>query len=248
VTSFPDHFSGHAGAYAAYRPSYPPGLIAHLASLCEGRGLAWDAGTGSGQAAVLLAEHFHRVLATDASPEQIGQARPNPRIEYRVALAQDSGLPPRSVDLVTVAQALHWFDRPRFYAEVRRVARPGGVVAAWCYGSARIAAEVDPVVQRFYSERVGPYWPPERRHVETGYRELEFPFEEVPVAAWALEAHLTRGEFLGYVATWSAVSAARKVEGVDPLVAFGHELAAVWPEFNQRRQVRWPIALRAGRL
>jgi len=248
VTSFADHFSDHAGAYAEYRPSYPPGLVAYLASLCERHALAWDVGTGSGQAAVLLAEHFGRVLATDASAEQVGHAQRHPRVEYRLALAQDSGLPPQSVDLVTVAQALHWFDLPRFYAEVRRVARPGGVVAGWCYGKVRIDPEVDPVVERFYAGRVGRYWPPERRHVEAGYRDLDFPFEELPTEAWALEVQLTRGEFLGYVATWSAVAAARKVGGVDPTVAFGLELAAVWPEINQRRQVSWPIALRAGRL
>lgn len=125
MASFADHFSGHAKAYAACRPTYPTGLIEYLASLCAARKLAWDAGTGSGQAAVRLAAHFERVLATDASPEQIGHAQAHQRVEYRLALAHDSGLPSHSADLVTVAQALHWFDLPRFYAEVRRVLRPG---------------------------------------------------------------------------------------------------------------------------
>jgi SAM-dependent methyltransferase len=248
VSAFADHFSGHAGEYAAHRPSYPPGLIEYLASLCGERALAWDAGTGSGQAALLLADHFDRVLASDASAEQVAHARPHPRVEYRHALAQHSGLPPRSVDLVTVAQALHWFDLPRFYAEVRRVAKPGGIVAAWSYGNVRIAPEVDPVVERFYTGRVGRYWPPERRHVETGYRDLEFPFEEFSPTAWALEAHLTRQEFLAYVATWSSVAKTRKVEGGDPMGDFERELAGAWPVERRRRLVTWPIALRVGRV
>ncbi|MFI5208824.1 MAG: class I SAM-dependent methyltransferase [Gemmatimonadales bacterium] len=247
MSAFADHFSGQAGAYAAHRPSYPPGLIQQLASLCAGRALAWDAGTGSGQAAVLLGEHFQRVLATDASAEQIRHAQAHPRVEYRVARAEHSALPDQSADLVTVAQALHWFDLPQFYAEVRRVLRPGGIVAAWCYGNPTIDPEVDPVVERFYTERVGRYWSRERRHVEAGYRDLPFPFEELPAADWALEAKLTREEFLGYVATWSAVAAARKAEDVDPILDFGRDLMDAWPEGSRRRVIRWPVSLRIGR-
>ena len=247
MASFADHFSAHAGEYAAHRPTYPAGLIASLASHCAGRALAWDAGTGSGQAAVLLAAHFERVLATDASAEQIGHAQVHPRVEYRLALAHDSGLPSHSADLVTAAQALHWFDLPRFYAEVRRVLRPGGIVAAWCYGKVTIAPDVDPVVERFYAGRVARYWPPERRHVEAGYRDLEFPFEELPAADWSLESELTRDEFLGYVATWSSVAGARKAEGVDPMVEFERDLVDAWPD-GRRRLVSWPIALRVGRV
>lgn len=245
MSTFSDHFSGQAGAYAAHRPSYPPGMVQHLASLCAGRDLAWDAGTGSGQAAVLLGDHFQRVLATDASAEQIRHAQAHARVEYRVAMADQSGLPDQSADLVTVAQALHWFDLPRFYAEVRRVLRSGGIVAAWCYGNPTIDPEVDPVVERFYTERVGRYWPPERRHVEAGYRDLPFPFEELPAADTALEAMLTREEFLGYVATWSAVAAARRTEGADPMLGFERELVGAWPDGGPRR-VSWPLALRVG--
>jgi len=245
MRSFVDHFSGHARGYAAHRPSHPPGLIAYLASLCAGRALAWDAGTGSGQAAVLLAAHFERVLATDASAQQISHARPHPRVVYRFALAHESGLPPHSADLVTVAQALHWFDLPRFYAEVERVLRPGGIVAAWCYGSVTIAPDVDPVVERFYTGRVGRYWPAERRHVETGYRDLEFPFKEMPATGWVLGSDLTRQEFLDYVATWSSVAGARKAEGIDPVVELKRDLEEIWPD-DRRRAVTWPISLRVG--
>lgn len=247
MASFADHFSDHAGEYAAHRPTYPPGLIAFLASRCAGHRLAWDAGTGSGQAAVLLAAHFERVFATDASAEQLGHAQAHPRVEYRLALAHESGLPSHSADLVTVAQALHWFDLPRFYAEVRRVLRPGGIVAAWCYGKVTIGPDVDPVVERFYNGRVGRFWPVERRDVESSYRDLDFPFEELPAAAWSLESELTREEFLGYVATWSSVAAAGKAEGVDPMVEFERDLGGAWPD-GHRRLVTWPIALRVGRV
>jgi SAM-dependent methyltransferase len=245
VPAFADHFSGHAGEYAAHRPSYPVGLIEYLASLCPRRQLAWDAGTGSGQAALLVAERFDRVRATDASAEQIRHAQPHTRVEYRVGLAHESGLGKGAVDLVTVAQALHWFDLTKFYAEVRRVLREGGVVAAWCYGNAVITPEVDAVIARFYSDRVGRFWPPERRHVETGYCGLDFPFDEQRSPAFAIEAQLTGEEFLGYVATWSSVAAARKAEGRDPLVDLGPELLTSWP-VDKRRLVTWPIGLRVG--
>jgi SAM-dependent methyltransferase len=185
---FPDHFSVCADRYVACRPGQPPELIEHLARLAPERGLAWDAGTGNGQAAVLLADRFERVVATDASAEEIARAAPNPRIEYRVEPAEAPSLAPGSVDLVTVAQALHWFDRPRFHAAVARVLRRGGVIAAWCYREIRIEPEIDAIVGRFYSQRVGRFWPPQRRDVENGYRDLGFPFDELPSGEWAIRA------------------------------------------------------------
>jgi SAM-dependent methyltransferase len=244
---FADHFSGHAAQYAAHRPSYPPELVAAVASLVPAHDLAWDCGTGNGQAAVLLAAHFTQVIATDASREQLAQAPAHPRIAYRVALQDDSGAAPASVDLVTVAQALHWFDLRRFYGEANRVLKADGVLAVWCYDLPRVAPDIDPVVTWFYSQRIGRFWPPERRHVEAGYRDLEFPFEEMPSEVWPMTAWLTRQEFLGYVGTWSAVVKARLEEGADPLVELGPALAAVWPRPDERRQVTWPIRLRAGR-
>lgn len=246
MTRFSDHFSPGARDYAAYRPAYPASLIEAVAVLAPGRGLAWDCATGSGQAAVPLGALFDRVVATDASAQQIAHARPHPRVTYRVAREDDSGLPDGAADLVTVAQALHWLDLDRFYAEARRVLRPGGALAAWCYGLALVDPATDAAVRAFYDGRVGRHWPPERRHVDDGYRDLPFPFPERAVGPFQVRAELTRDELLGYVGTWSAVARCRETEGVDPLPELAHALAPHWPDPGQRRAVRWPIALRAG--
>ena len=248
LTSFSDHFSGCAGSYAAFRPKYPPDLLRFLAERSPRRELAWDCGSGNGQAAVLLAEHFARVQATDASREQLSHAVEHPRVTYRVGLEDDSGLPERSADLVTVAQALHWFDLTRFYAEVRRVLVPGGLVAVWCYGHAQLDDALGALFDRFYLRRVGPYWPPERRHVESGYCDLDFPFDELDAGSWAMQARLDRRQLLGYIGTWSGVKECRAREGVDPLLELETELAELWPDRGETLPVRWPIALRVGRV
>lgn len=247
MSSFADHFSRHAPAYAAFRPQYPPELVAWIASLARGRSLAWDVGTGSGQAARLLAEHVARVVATDPSAEQLAHAPPHPKIEYRRASAEDSGLAPASVDLVTAAAAAHWFDHDRFHAEVRRVLQPGGVVALWSYDLVHVSDELDRAMEWFYTERVGRYWPAGRRHVETRYRELPFPFDELPFGDFAIEAELDRAAFVGYVGTWSAVGRARAAERVDPLLEFEARIAPLWPDPNATKHARWPLFGRVGR-
>jgi len=244
---FKDHFSEVAGSYAAYRPTYPTEMIRHLASLAPGRESAWDCATGNGQAAVLLADQFDRVLASDASADQIAHAAAHPRVTYRVALAQDSALPDASVDLVTVAQALHWLDRPRFYPEVHRVLKSRGILAVWAYASVEIDPEVDRVVRWFYRDRVGRYWPPERRHTENGYQDLDFPFEELPGGAWAMRTVLDRRGFLGYIGTWSSVRACRAMEGRDPIEELEAALAPHWKDPSERREMISPVLLRVGR-
>lgn len=247
MNGFADHFSRLAPAYAAFRPQYPPAFVAWIAGLAREHALAWDAGTGSGQAARLLAEHFERVIATDASAEQLAAAAPHPRVEYRRATAEDSGLAPASVDLVAAAAAIHWFDPPRFHAEVRRVLKPGGVLAAWSYDMVHVTPEIDRVTDWFYAERVGRHWPAGRRHVETRYRELAFPFDELPFGDWAIEAELDRAAFVGYVGTWSAVDRARTAEGRDPLPEYEARVAPLWPEPSERKRARWPLFARIGR-
>ncbi len=242
-----DHFTDVAQQYAQSRPTYPPELFTWLAQTCAGHGLAWDVGAGNGQASVAIAAHFAKVLATDLSQAQVAQAVPHERIQYRVAPADRSGLPDASADVVTVAQALHWFDLDRFYAEVRRVLKPGGLLAAWTYGVLHVEGKaVDARVCHFYHRVVGPYWPAERRHVESGYAQLPFPFEEVTSPALAIRLSWTLDDLLGYCRSWSATSHCHRATGSDPVIALDAELASVWGKREQRRLVTWPIAIRAG--
>ena len=244
---FHDHFSAVASRYAAFRPTYPDALYAYLAGLAPAREQVWDAGTGSGQAARGLAEHFAHVTATDASADQLACARPHPRVVYRLAREADSGLAEASADLVTAAQAAHWFDHAAFHREVARVLKPGGVLAVWCYDVMTVDDEVDPLIDAFYRVRVGPYWPPERKTIEHAYRDLPFPYRDVDVPTFAMETRLDRGGVLGYIGTWSAVQRCRAVEGIDPMAALAADLARVWPDPAEARRAVWPISLRAGR-
>jgi SAM-dependent methyltransferase len=245
----PDYFSAVAGPYARFRPTYPAALFAWLASVAPGRSLAWDCAAGSGQASVDLAAHFDRVVATDLSRAQVEAATAHPRVEYRVARAQASGLPEGSVDLATVAQALHWLDLAPFYAEARRVLRPAGVVAAWTYGTLAVeGAVVDAAVQAFYRATLGPYWPPERVHVESGYRTLPFPFEEVPAPAFAMTARWPLAGLLGYLASWSATGRFIQANGVDPVPALAEGLRPLWGGEERLRTITWPFSLRVGRV
>lgn len=246
VAAFPDHFSAGAEEYARYRPRYPAALFSWLASLVARRDLAWDAATGNGQAAVALAGHFARVVASDGSVAQLARAEAHARVAYRVATAERSDLASASVDLATAAQAAHWFDPARWHAELRRVVRPGGVVAAWCYGLPAVDEEVDARLAALYAE-VGPDWPPERRLVEDGYRSLPFPFAEVPAPPFSMEVDWTAAALVAYVGTWSAVARHRERTGRDPVGHFAGELARAWPE-RGRRRVRFPLCLRAGRV
>ena len=246
--SFPDHFSGVASEYAEFRPVYPDALFDWLAEVAPRRDVAWDCATGSGQAAVALASRFGRVIATDASAGQIAAAASHPRVEYRVAPAEASGLDLASVDLVTVAQALHWFDRPAFYAEARRVLRRDGVLAAWTYGHPSLdLPPADAALPRFYSETVGPFWPKERALVDAGYRTIDFPFPEVEPPAFEMETRWPLGTLLGYVATWSSVTRFRAAKGVDPVPELARALEAEWGDPAAPRRVAWPLALRVSR-
>ena len=244
--SFKDHFSTQAAVYAKARPLYPPSLFAALAGLAPGRTLAWDCGAGNGQASVGLAGFFAQVIATEPSAAQLAEATPHPHVVYRKSAELAPGVPDGSVDLVTAAQAAHWFDRPRFYAEVRRVLRPGGVVAVWTYELCSVSPEIDAAVLRFYKGEIGPYWPPERRHCETGYRDFDFPFAELPFPQVSMEHQWTLAELLAYLRSWSAVTRFIQAHDRDPVTALEAELAPLWGEVPRR--VSWPLAGRIGRV
>lgn len=249
MTTFCDHFAAVADSYADHRPTYPPELFSWLAALAPSRELAWDCATGSGQAATALAGHFRRVWATDASAAQIAAAVPCAGVTYRTAPAEASGLPDGSADLVTVAQALHWLDLQPFYAEVHRVLKPGGVLAVWTYGvfeaSGDDASAVQPLLDRFYHQTVGPFWPPERRHVENGYGDLPFPFDQLASPPLAMAVQWSLDDLAGYLRSWSAVSRYRQQHGSDPVLALLSELA---PHWQGRRRVTWPLSVKAGRI
>ncbi len=251
-----DHFSTVASGYARFRPTYPDRLFATLADRAPTRDRAWDCGTGNGQAARGLARYFTLVIATDVSVAQLreGDAAGHAtggrvgRVPRVAAAAEAAPLADRSVSLATVAQALHWFDTGAFYEEVRRVVRPGGLLAVWSYALCRISPPVDAALDRLYGNVLGRYWAPERRHVESGYRTLDFPFDEEDAPGnLFLSRAVDRADIEGYVATWSAVRAAHRA-GLDPLPQFRRELADVWPDRRVRLEARWPLSVRLGRI
>lgn len=248
MSEFKDHFSSTASGYAAHRPVYPRSLAEALAARAPGRALAWDAGCGSGQLSVVLGEVFDEVQATDASAAQIAAATPHPRVRYTVAPAEASGLPDGSADCAVAAQAAHWFDLEAYYREVRRVARPGGLVALVTYAVLQVDPEVERVIGRFYWETLDGHWPAERRLVEEGYRSLPFPFQPVEAPALALEHRWTAEQLLGYVRTWSAVQSLRKAGRGAELERFGDALRSAWGDPARARMVRWPLSLRVGRV
>jgi ubiquinone/menaquinone biosynthesis C-methylase UbiE len=242
-------FTSVAREYANFRPGYPPELFAWLARVSPSRDAVWDCGCGSGQASTALAEHFAQVYATDAAAEQIAAARSHPRVRYSIATAEHSGLDAGSVSLVTVAQALHWFDVTAFFAEARRVARPGGLLVVWNYPRPKfVDAALDRKFLNFYRDVVGPYWPPERRHIESNYSTLPFPFERVEAPQFGLDLDWSLEQVVGYVSSWSATARYRKALGTDPVPILAESLGAIWPGAGARAALRMPLGLRAGRL
>lgn len=245
---FEDHFSRGAGDYARFRPTHPPALFEYLASVAPGRALAWDCATGNGQAAVALAGRFERVVATDASRDQIAHAVEHERVEYRVEPAEAVSLGDASADLVTVAVAIHWFDFDRFYAEVRRVVRPRGILAAWTYFLPTIEPQIDRLLRRVGTEVLAGYWPPRFRYVENEYRTLPFPLEELDAPRFELEAAWTLDQLLGFVGSWSGTSRFVDATGRQPVEEVRAELRDAWGDPRRRRAIRWPCHLRVGRI
>lgn len=243
-----DNFSAGSANYAAFRPESPRELYDFLLKEAGTVGAAWDAGTGSGQAAAVLAAHFPRVYATDVSAEQLAHAVQHPRITYRQERAEQSSLPPESVDLVTVAQAFHWFDFGAFFAEVTRVTRPGALLAVWAYSLLRVdGGVIDELLKDFYQHTVGPYWDAERRHVDQGYRDITVPFPEIETPVFHIRGRWTQAELLGYLRTWSAVKHYQRSEGEDPVTALAEKLQSHWPQ-TATRDIDFPVFMRLFRV
>lgn len=244
---FKDHFSAHAAAYAQARPQYPVELFQWLASQCAGHALAVDVGCGNGQASLLLATHFAQVRAFDPSIAQLGCARMHERVHYAVAPAEQLPLEAASADLLVVAQALHWFDFPRFFTEAQRVLRPGAHFCTLHYPLLRVSAWIDRHIEHFESQVVGSHWPAERRHIDNAFSELQFPFAREPSPAFAMCQHWTLAQLLDYLRTWSAVQRYQEVHGHDPVAALGVRLLPCWGDPQQRRQVSWPLHIWLGK-
>lgn len=234
-------------AYARFRPEYPAELAAYLASIAPDRLLAVDVGCGSGQLTRQLAEHFDAVVGFDPSRDQIAHAAPQENVNYACAQAEDLPLPSRSASLITAAQAAHWFDLPRFYAEVRRVAKPDAILALISYGVLRLQGTLGVRFEQFYWQEIGPYWPAERTLVDSGYATIEFPFAELRGPEISIHLEWNLEEFLGYVSTWSAVRSAREAGREDLLRQFADDMAACWGDPATRHPVNWPVNMRIGR-
>lgn len=238
-------FSGHASIYAAYRPTYPPALYDWLASLAPTHELAWDVGTGNGQVALGLTPHFARVMATDPSAEQLANAEPHARVEYRKT-TYDSALPAASVGLVTVGQALHWFALDEFFAEVRRVLSPGGIVAAFAYVHSSASPELDRVTRHYHDVTCWEHWAPEHHIIREGYRTLDLPIHEVEAPAFEIRTEMHLAQYAGFFRSWSATQRLLKAGGEAGVLSFERELADAWGDAARVRQVWWPMILRVG--
>ena len=245
---FQDHFSHSASGYARFRPEYPAELFQWLGQTAPARDRAWDAATGTGQAAKGLAPVFGEVIATDASAEQIRHARPCRGVRYHVAPSEHVPIENRTVDLTLAAQALHWFDFEAFFGEVRRVSRPGGVLAAVCYGLFRCEPELDRLIDDCYSGILGDFWPAERRFIDERYRTIALHFDEIATPRVEMTACWSLDHLLGYLGTWSAVARARERTGEDPLESLEPDLRHLWPEPLEFRRIVWPLVVRAGRV
>ena len=240
-------FTDLAKQYSKHRFGYPPELYEFLSETSLEHDLAWDCATGSGQAATSLAKHFRKVLATDANAEQIENAHQHKNVEYVVCPAERSVLSDESVDLLTVAQALHWFDLDAFYKEAQRVLKPGGVIAVWCYNKAETDREIKRVVRELSNGILGPYWSDRVRLVENDYRTIRFPFEEIEAPTFSATTVWKEADFIGYLSSWSAVKTYLAANGHNALDTIAEELRAAWGDPEEAKTFTWPLPMRVGR-
>ena len=245
--SFKDHFSKQSSLYSRYRPHYPQAMFAELSALADQHRVLWDCACGSGQAAHGFAAHFDQIWATDASANQIANALPHPGVSYSVCPAEQTDFPDHSVDMVNVAQALHWFNQPAFYQEAQRVLAPGGLLTALAYSFPQLSAEIDPVFFQFHSGTLADYWPAERAMVDVFYQNIDFPFNELPSRSYQMICEWDFNHFLGYLNTWSATQAYKDQQGGDPVTEFAQILAPLWGEPSHKRSISWPVRLRISK-
>lgn len=245
AATFADHFSEDSAAYARARPTYPDALFEFLAANAPGREAAWDCATGNGQAAIGLARHFAKVEATDASAQQVAHAHPAPNVRYSVQPAEATSFGDRAFDAVCVAEALHWLEVDRFYAEARRVLRDDGVICVAGYSRQRVGDGFDDEFRRVVVQAVKPHWPKQIGHLWDRYKDIAFPFESIAVPQLEIRMHWTLAQLLDYTSTWSGT---RRLLAVDPqfLGRARNELEAAWG-LEPVRDVVFPLTVQCGR-
>lgn len=244
---FKDLFSLQASDYARYRPTYPNQLFTYLNSLTPKRDLVWDVGTGNGQAAVELARSFKQVIATDPSAKQLAEATRLPNIDYRNEAAESPSLDSGSANLITVAQAFHWFKHDQFAQACKRVAAPGCHLVVWSYALANITPELYQSVEHLYNGILGSYWEKERKHVEEGYAQIPMPFTEVKTPSITIEADWTLEQWVGYLKTWSAMQKYLKTEDPGPVAQALEDIRQSWGSAPTRKVV-WPLNVRVWKI
>jgi SAM-dependent methyltransferase len=240
-----DNFSTGSTEYATFRPESPKEIFDFLFSRLNNFNIAWDCGTGNGQVAATLADRFRVVYGTDISQEQLNVAAQKDNIIYLQERAEQTSLPDNSIDLITVAQAIHWFDFEKFYAEVRRVARPGALIAVWTYSLLRLTPVIDEVIDNLYMNITGPYWDKERAYVDEAYRTIPFPFTEVQAPEFGIKKQWNIAQVAGYLRTWSGVKHYLQKENRDPVSMIMDDLKKAWGS-DEAREVKWPVHIRVG--
>lgn len=245
--TFKDNFSKQADIYAKYRPHYSQELYAFLATLTHERKLAWDCGTGNGQAALGLAEFYESVLATDPSPQQIANCIPHPQIHYKVETAENSSIPSETADIITIANALHWFNHDAFYKEVNRVLKPGGVIAAWAYLNPSVNPAVNEVITYLHDNILGDYWLAENRHVENGYNTIPFPFQPISSPVFTSEKQMNLDDFIQFLNTWSATQRFINTNNTNPVDIVAKKLREAWGHPDDENTISWELFLKTGR-
>lgn len=244
---FKDYFSTQSEVYAKSRPHYPDELFKFLASLVPVHDLAWDCATGNGQAAIVLADYFNKVIATDGSEQQIKNAVRHEKINYAVALADNSGIESGTADLVTIASALHWMDFDIFYKEVNRVLKPGGVFAGWAYIDSHINETIDLIVHYLSKDLLGSYWPPERAYVNNYYRDIPLPFKPIVTPEFKISVMATFDFLVGYLNSWSSTQRYIKTNGKNPVELVRAQLELAWGDLSKTKEMTWVLALKVGR-
>jgi SAM-dependent methyltransferase len=245
--NFEDHFSELASTYSKYRPGYPPELFKYLASRCKQHQQAWDCGTGNGQAAISLADYFDNVLATDASKDQLEQTVQQPKIVFRNEQAEKVSLADKSTDLVTVAAAVHWFNFDKFYAEVKRVLKPGGIIAVWGYHLFNITPEINTLLEKYYKEILHDYWPERFHYIDTRYADLPFPFKEINPPKFEMMTEWNLDQVAGFLSSWSGTKIYQQKVGHHPLSKIWDALIIAWGDEKLNRKILWPLYMRIGK-